>query len=113
MSNRLEQEFPHTSWRAIPPVGPRGRDQEVRRRPIARGHELRHPIAAAPIAALRRPITRGHELRRRAVRSTARGVIAAAARGFVAVAGFVRRRGHDLTEPPQERGRWAGPAHGA
>jgi hypothetical protein len=41
MSNRLEQEFPHTSWCAIPPMGPRGLDQDAFRRCIARGHELR------------------------------------------------------------------------
>ena len=41
MSNRLEQEFPHTSWRAIPPVGLRGLDPDVQGRSIARGHELR------------------------------------------------------------------------
>jgi hypothetical protein len=90
MSNRLEQEFPRTSWRAIPPVGPRGLD-----------------------TALRRSIARGRELRSQAVRKSARGVIVAAARGFVAVAAFVRRPGHDPTERPPERECWGSPAHGA
>jgi hypothetical protein len=40
MSNRLEQEFPHTSWRAIPPVGPRGLGRDSLGRSIARGYGL-------------------------------------------------------------------------
>jgi hypothetical protein len=60
MSNRLEQEFPRTSWRAIPPVGPRGLDEALWQS-IARGHELR---SQAVRKSARRHRGRGSRLRR-------------------------------------------------
>ena len=42
MSNRLEQEFPEVSWRALPPIGPGGVSPEVMRQCLQRGRELRN-----------------------------------------------------------------------
>jgi hypothetical protein len=78
MSNRLEQEFPHTSWRAIPPVGPRGLGQD----------------------ALGRSIARGHELRSRAVGKSMRVAGAGLARAAVALAALVRCAAPGLAQLP-------------
>jgi hypothetical protein len=80
MSNRLEQEFPHTSWRAIPPVGPRGLDQD----------------------ALGRYIARGHELRSQAVGKSMRMAGECLARAAVALAAFVRCAAPGLAKLPAE-----------
>jgi hypothetical protein len=42
MSNRLEQEFPSTSWRAAAPIGTRGLDPDLVRRGLDRGRRLRN-----------------------------------------------------------------------
>ncbi len=91
MSNRLEQEFPHTSWRAIPPVAPRGLERDV----------------------LWRYIARGHELRSQAVGKSMRVAVAGVARAAVALAAFVRCAVPGLTRRPPERDGWARPARGA
>ena len=87
MSNRLEQEFPQTSWRAVPPVGPRGRERDVIRRYMARGRRLRS-------------------------RAMRKGVRAAAV-AVVALAAVVRGAGRGLATRPRGRDCWARPAHGA
>jgi hypothetical protein len=51
MPNRLEQEFPRTSWRVVPPVGPRGRERDVVRRRIARGRRWRSEAARRGLRA--------------------------------------------------------------
>jgi hypothetical protein len=91
MANRLEQEFPKTSWRAVPPVGPRGRERDVVRRYVARGHELRS----------------------QAVRESLRGAGVGMARARVRVAAFLRRAIRGLGRRPPEHDCWPTPAHGA
>jgi hypothetical protein len=49
MANRLEQEFPRTAWRVVPPVGPRGRERDVVRRHIARGRRGRSEALRGPL----------------------------------------------------------------
>ena len=91
MSNRLEQEFPRTSWRAVPPVGPRGRERDVIRRYMARGRRLRS----------------------QAMRKGVRAAAVALARAVVALAAVVRGAGRGLATRPRGRDCWARPAHGA
>jgi hypothetical protein len=88
MSNRLEEEFPHTSWRAIPPVGLRGLDQDLLRRYIARGHVLRS-----------RAVGRG-------VHTAGAGL----ARVVVALAALVRCAAPGLPKLPAGQERWRSPA---
>jgi hypothetical protein len=91
MSNRLEQEFPNTSWRAVPPVGPRGLERDVVRRYVARGHELRS----------------------QAIRKALRDANAAVVRALIRVAAFVRCAAHGFTRRPPEHDCWPPPAHRA
>ena len=91
MSNRLEQEFPNTSWRVLPPVGPRGLERDVVRRYVARGHELRSQAS------------------QRALRDASAAVV----RALVRVAAFVRcAAAHGFTRRPPEHDCWR-PAHRA
>jgi hypothetical protein len=90
MSNRLEQEFPNTTWRALPPVGPRGLERDVVRRYVARGHELRS----------------------QAVRESLRGAGAGMASTAIRVAAFLRRALRGLGRRSPEHDCWT-PAHGA
>jgi hypothetical protein len=90
MSNRLEQEFPDTSWRAVPPVGPRGLERDVVRRYVARGHQLRS----------------------QAIQKALHDANAAVVRALVRVAAFVRCA-HGFTRRPPAHDCWPGPAHRA
>jgi hypothetical protein len=87
MSNRLEQEFPHISWLAIPPAGPHGLEQD----------------------AFSRCIARGHELRSQAVGKSMRVAGAGLARAAVALAAFVRCAAPGLAKLPAKHD----PAHDA
>ena len=89
MSNRLEQEFPNTSWRVIPPVGPRGLDRDL----------VRHYIA------------RSHRLRSQAARRSLRDANAGTRRAFAAVGAFLR--GIGLARQRGAHGYWPRSAHGA
>lgn len=91
MSNRLEEEFPSTSWRVVPPVGPRGQERDLVRRYVARGRRLRSE----------------------AVRRGLRGAAGAAARAMAALAASIRGAGRGLTTRPRERDCWARPTQGA
>ena len=91
MANRLEQEFPRTSWRVVPPVGPRGREQDVVRRYVARGRRLRSET----------------------VRRRLRDAAGAAARAMAALAASLRSAARGLATRPRERHWWARPAQGA
>lgn len=91
MANRLEQEFPRTSWRVVPPVGPRGPERDVVGRYIARGRRLRS------------------EASRRRLREAA----TAAAQAMATLAGSLRSAGRGLATRPRERHWWARPAQGA
>jgi hypothetical protein len=42
MGNRLEQEFPHVAWQAMPPIGPRGIPPELIRNRLECGRQLRN-----------------------------------------------------------------------
>jgi len=81
MSNRLEQEFPRTSWRVVPPLGPRGRERDLVGRYIARGRRLRS------------------EAVRQGVRVAAGGM----ARAAVALAAAVRGASRGLATRPRAR----------
>jgi hypothetical protein len=91
MPNRFEQEFPCTSWRVVPPLGPRGRERDVIRRYIARGRRLRSE----------------------AVRRGLRDAAGATARAMASLAASVRGAGRGLPKRPRERDGWASPAQGA
>jgi len=91
MANRLEQEFPRTSWRVVPPVGPRGQERDVVRRDLARGRRLRSE----------------------AVRSGLRGAALAVVGTVAVLAASVRGAGRGLAARPRERDCWANPTRGA
>jgi hypothetical protein len=81
VSNRLEQEFPRTTWQAVPPLGPGG----------------------VPLEVVRQYMARGRQLRNRALRQGARAAGGAVLRGLGAVMAFVRgtARGLPRRRPPE------------
>jgi hypothetical protein len=89
MSNRLEQEFPEVTWSAMPPVGPGGVPPEV----------------------MREYLRRGRQLRSQAIRDGVRAGGAAAARGLVSLATFLRCTGQALARRRHLRDCWAGSPH--
>ena len=91
MSNRLEQEFPSTSWRAAAPIGMRGLDPDL----------------------VRRGLDRGRRLRNQAIRDSLRRGIAAVARMTGGAIAFGWRASRSSGGPRSERDCWASPAHGA
>jgi hypothetical protein len=89
MSNRLEQEFPQTTWRVSPPL-----------------------VAGVPVELVRTHMERARALRRRVVRRSVRRAAAGFVRGLLAAAASVRRARHPLFKAhARERDCWAGPAH--
>ena len=90
MSNRLEQEFPEVTWSAMPPIGP----------------------GSMPPEMMREYLERGRQLRNQAIRNSIRTAEAAALRGRVSLAAFIRCAAHALTRR-HARDCWAGSARGA
>lgn len=90
MSNRLEQEFPEVTWSATPPIGPGGVPPEV----------------------MREYLDRGRQLRSQALRKSSRAAGAAAVRGLVWLAAFIRCTARALARRRHARDCWAGSAHG-
>jgi hypothetical protein len=91
MSNRLEQEFPEVTWSATPPIGPGG----------------------VPPDLVRAYLERGRQLRSQAIRDSVRAGGAAAVRGVVWLAAFIRCTALALAKRRHVRDCWAGSAHGA
>jgi hypothetical protein len=91
MSNRLEQEFPEVTWSATPPIGPGG----------------------VPPDLMREYLERGRQLRSQAIRNGVRAGGAAAVRGVVWLAAFIRCTALALAKRRHVRDCWAGSAHGA
>ena len=90
MPNRLEQEFPEVTWSAMPPIGPGG----------------------VPPEAMREYLERGRQLRNHAIRNGLRASGAAARRGLISLAAFLRCAAHALVRRRPARDCWAGSAHG-
>jgi hypothetical protein len=88
--NRLEREFPLTTWRVIPPIGPRGKERDI----------------------VRRYVERSPELRGQGIRKRARGAAAAVARAIFAAFASARSGCCPVRTRP-ESGCWRRPARGA
>jgi hypothetical protein len=91
MANRLEQEFPRSSWRAALPSGARGLDPDL----------------------VLRSLDRGRRLRNQAIRTGVRRGIAVAAQTIHAAIAHGPRALRPSGRPRSERDRWASLAHGA
>jgi hypothetical protein len=91
MVNRLEQEFPRSSWRAAPPSGARGLNADL----------------------VQRSLDRGRRLRNRAIRTSFRRGIAVVAQTIHAAIAPGHRALRPAGRPRSERDCWASPAHGA
>lgn len=91
MSNRLEQEFPRTSWQATAPIGRGGVAHEVV------WHYVEH----------------GRQLRNRALRDGVRAAVTAVVRAPMQVVAFVRCMARSPARRLPGRDCWRSPAHGA
>jgi hypothetical protein len=91
MSNRLEQEFPEVTWSATPPIGPGGVPPDVTRAYLERARQLRSQT----------------------IRNSVRTGGAAAVRGVVWLAAFIRCTARALARRRHVRDCLAGSAHGA
>jgi hypothetical protein len=91
VSNRLEQEFPRTTWQAVPPLEPGGVPPEVVRQYMARGRQLRN----------------------RALREGARAAGGAVLRGLGALMAFVCGNARGLCGRSSEPDCWTRSPRGA